>query len=201
MLVVVLAVLVAAAVVFDLQSKVYIEHQLEQRVDANQPGANAHVAIQGFPWLIALAESGRIDKVTVHEDRVSQGDFVLTNVVVTVTGVRIDRHLLLDKHQLQITSIDSGTVTAQMSQDNLDQFLGVPITLGAGTATVTVVGIRVTAKVSVSNGRLRVDTGLIPISVPIPPLPSLPCLAQVTVVPGFLNGSCTFHQIPAAWLQ
>jgi hypothetical protein len=201
LVVVVLAVLLVAVVAVDLGSKVYLEHQLERRVDASQPGANAHFSIQGFPWLIPLLEDGRVNKVTVHEDRVSQNDFVLTNVVLTVTGVRVNRHQLLDNHQLQITAIDSGTLTAQMSQADLDQFLGVPITLGAGTASVTVAGIPVTAKVSVHNGQLEVDTGFIPITVPIPQLPSLPCLAQVTVVPGHLNGSCTFDRIPAAWLQ
>ena len=92
----------------------------------------------------------------------------------------------------------TGTVTAQMSQADLDRWLGVPVTLGAGTASVTVAGLTVTATVTIHDGVVQLDAAGVPVSVPVPTLPVLPCLAQATVVPGHLDLSCTFQQIPAA---
>ncbi len=193
---VVLVLVVLAAV--DIGSRIAMERQLEERIDGYVPNAGAQVTIHGFPWLPKLLARGKVDKITAHANQVSQGSFVLDGVEVTLTGVRIDRHLLLHQRQLDVVSIESGTVTADMSQADLDRLVGVPVTLGAGSAQVTVDGLSVTARVSVSNGQLRVDAAGLPVSVPIPALPFLPCLAQATIVPGHLVASCTFHQIPPA---
>jgi hypothetical protein len=156
------------------------------------------VTIHAFPWLPNLLAQGRVSKITAHANQLTQGDFVLSGVDVTVTGVRVDRHLLLGKHQLNIVSINSGTVTADMTQANLDQLVGQPVTLGSGTAQVTVEGVTVNGTISVDNGVLKFSAHGLPISVPIPSLPLLPCLSNVTIVPGRLVGTCTFNQLPAA---
>jgi hypothetical protein len=194
-IVVVLLVLLAAA---DFGARIALEHQLEQRIDSSVPSAHAKVTIQSFPFLYKLATKGRVDKITAHAAQVSQGPFVLDRVDVTVTGVRIRRSVLLHQRQLEIVSIDTGTVRADMTQATFSNLVGVAVTLGAGTAHVTVAGTSVTGRVSIINGRLQLDSAGPPVSVPIPTLPVLPCLAQVTIIPGHLLGSCTFHQIPAA---
>jgi DUF2993 family protein len=189
-----LAVLVAV----DIATRVAMEHQLEQRIDGYVPNSGASVTIHGFPWLPRLVAGGQVSEITARASQVSQGAFVLNDVVVTVTGVRIDRHLLTEHRQLEIVSIGTGTVTADMTQATFDTLVGAPVVLGAGRAKVTVEGVSVTAQVSVVNGQLQLNAAGLPVSVPIPAIPVLPCLAQVTVVPGHLVASCTFHTIPAA---
>jgi hypothetical protein len=84
-----------------------------------------------------------------------------------------------------------------MTQADFDRLVGAAVTLGNGSAQVTVDGVSVTAQVAIVNGQLRLEAVGLPVSVPIPTLPALPCLEQVQIVPGHLIGSCTFHQIPA----
>jgi hypothetical protein len=196
-----LVVVALLAIVFgalDVGSRVYIEHQLQQRVDTYQPGAVAKVSIHGFPWLATLAESGRVDRITASAGPVGQGSFVLDRVAVTVTGVRVRRSLLLRQRKLQIVSIDTGTATADMTQADLSRLVGMPVTLGAGTVQVTVSGVSVSGQVSIDGGNLRIDAPGLPVSVPIPAFPVLPCLEDVHAIPGHLVGTCTFHTIPPA---
>jgi len=197
-LLILVVVLLGILAALDVATRVAMQHQLEQRIDGYVPNAGASVTIHGFPWLPRLASSGRVKEITARANQVSQGAFVLNDVVVTVTGVRIDRHLLVEHGQLEIVSIGTGTLTADMTQANFDQLVGAPVVLGAGSAQVTVEGVSVTAQVSVVNGQLQLNAAGLPVSVPIPTLPVLPCLAQVKVVPGHLVASCTFHTIPAA---
>jgi hypothetical protein len=197
-LVVVAAVVLAILAGVDIGTRVAMEHQLEQRIDSAVPGAGASVTIHAFPWLPHLISQGRVARITAHANQVGQGPFVLDSVEVAVTNVRIDRHQLLHQRQLEIVSIGTGTVSADMTQAALDTLLGVNVVLGAGTAQVSVEGVTVTGHLSITNGNLRLDAPGLPVSVAIPTLPILPCLAQVTIVPGHLVGSCTFTQIPAA---
>lgn len=194
-LVVLLAVLLSA---IDIGTRIAMQHQLEQQIAVLEPAAGAKVTIHGFPFLVPLIAGGRIDKITAHARQVSQGPFVLDRVDVTVTGVRVNRSLFLHQRQLEIVAINAGTVTADMTQADFDRLVGYPVVLGNGTAQVTIAGVSVTAPVSIANGRLVVAAGRLPISVPVPTLPVLPCLANVVVIPGHLVGSCTFHQVPPA---
>jgi hypothetical protein len=195
---VIVLVLVLVLGALDVASRIGVQHQLEQQVNSYAPGAAAEVRIDSFPFLAKAAASGRIDKITAHAHTVAEGQFVLDRVDVTVTGVRINRSLLLRQRTLEIRSIDTGTVTVDMTQADFSRLIGVPVTLGAGTAQVTVSGVKVTGQVSVVNGRLVLQVPGLPVSVAIPSLPVLPCLAQVVVVPGHLHGSCTFHTVPPA---
>ncbi len=193
--VVLLALLLGAA---DVASRIVVQRQLEQRIDGYVPNGSAQVRIDSFPFLLKVAARGRIDKVTAHARQVSQGDFVLNRVDVTVTGVKINRSRLLHQRKLEIVAIDRGTVNVDMTQADFARLVGVPVIQGAGVAQVTVAGVSVNGRVSVASGRLRLDAAGLPFSVPVPALPVLPCLAQVMIVPGHIVGSCTFHQIPAA---
>jgi hypothetical protein len=197
-LVAVVVVLLIVLVGVDVGTRVAMEHQLAQRADSYAGAKDVSVTIHAFPWLPNLLAQGRVSKITAHANQLTQGNFVLSGVEITVTGVRVDRHLLLNKQQLDIVSIDSGTVTAGMTQANLDQLVGEPVTLGSGTAQVTVGGVTVNGTISVDNGVLRLSAEGIPVSVPIPSLPLLPCLSNVTILPGRLVGTCTFNQIPPA---
>jgi hypothetical protein len=197
-LVLVVALLLCAG---DVVARLVAQRQLERRIDRQVAGANARVRISEFPFVAKLAAGGRIAKITAHLDHAATGDFVLDRVDLSVTAVRVNRNALLRDRRLQIESIDTGTVTAAMSQADFDRLAGVAVTFGDGVARVTTAGVTVTAHVSIVNNRLRIVAAGIPVSVPIPALPVLPCLADVRIVPGHLIATCTFPQVPPALLE
>jgi LmeA-like phospholipid-binding len=196
-LLVLVIVLILLLVGVDVGARIVAEHLLEKRVDSYLTAPTAKITIAGFPFLLPLLTQGRIARITASATGVSHGTFVLDRVSVTVTGVRIDRSQAVDHQQLDIVGIGTGTVNADMTQADFDRLVGAPVTLGNGSAQVVVQGVPVTAQVAIVNGQLRLEAPGLPVSVPIPTLPVLPCLEQVQVVPGHLVGSCTFHQIPA----
>lgn len=195
-LLVAVVVLLLLLVAVDIGARVYSQDQLAKTIDRDVAGAQATVAISGFPFIVHLAADGRVDKITAHLAQASDGAFILNRIVITVTDVRIDRRWFLDHHQLKLHSIGTGTVVADMTQANFDHLVAFPVVLGAGTAQATVAGITVTARASVADNHIELS-GL-PVSIPIPALPVLPCKANVEIVPGNLVASCTFHGIPPA---
>ena len=120
---------------------------------------------------------------------------------MTATGVKLDRTALFNDQRVVVQRIDTGTVTATMTDAALDKVLGgLPVKLTAGGVQLTVAGLTISARVSLVANRLHFDVAQIPVSLPIPTLPLLPCAANAVASPGRLEISCTFHQIPAALL-
>jgi hypothetical protein len=192
---VILALLLSAG---DVGARLYTQRQLERRIDDNIAGAQARVRISGFPFLWSVLVNGRINKFTAHLAQAQQEEFVLDRVDFVVTGVRINRSKLVNGRQLEVVGIDTGTVTADMNQADFDRLVGLDITLGDGVAHVA--GGTVGGTIEIVNNRLNITNGNKPISIPIPPLPMLPCIGRVTIVPGHLHTSCTFDQVPSALL-
>jgi hypothetical protein len=195
----ILAVLLGAV---DIEARVYAQRQLERRIQAKVPGATANVNISSFPFLGRLAVSGTVPKIRAHVTSVASGPFSFDSITLVVTGVRLNRNMLLKKHQVQLDGIDTGAVTADMSESELDRALGgVPVKLGDGVVTLTVAGVTLTARVAVVNNQLVVQAPGFPAAITIPKLPVLPCSANAVVTPKRVRLSCTFHQIPAALLN
>jgi hypothetical protein len=182
----------------DVAARLYTQRQLERRIDDNVPGAQAKVRIAGFPFLWSALVNGRMNTFTAHLAQARQEDFVLDRVDIVATGVRINRSKLLHDRQLEVDRVDTGTVTADMNQADLDRLVGLDVTLGDGVAHIA--GGTVGGAIEIVNNRLNITNGSKPISIPIPPLPMLPCVGRVTIVPGHLHTSCIFHQVPAALL-
>jgi hypothetical protein len=189
-------IVLALLIVADIGARLYSQHQLAQRIDDAQPGAHARVQISGFPFLGKLMASGRVDKITAHLDHAGQGQFVLDTVDITVVGARINRNNFVRNRRLEIDRITTGAVVATMSQADFDRLVGLPVVFDQGSAHAVVAGVTVTARVAIVNNRL-VASGL-PVSIPVPSLPVLPCAATVTIVPGHLRASCIFQQVPPA---
>lgn len=195
-------VLVAILSVGDVSSRVYAQNQLQSRVDANVPDANAKVHISGFPFLGKLVFSGKVDKITAHLEHATEGLFTFDGIDLSVSGVKLSRSQLFRDRRVRVQSISSGTVKATMSQAAFDRLIGgLPVVLGDGTLQLRMGGSTVTARVSIVNNQLRLQGPALPSVIPIPKLPVLPCAASVTVVPGRLIMACTFHEVPSALLQ
>jgi hypothetical protein len=164
-----------------------------------------HVSISSFPFVGRLAAFGRVSRIQARATNVSSGNYTFDSVVATVHGVKIDRTALLRHQQVQVTSIDTGTVNADMTEAEVDKAIdsaipGAHVKIGAGSAQATVSGVTVTAHVTVVNGQLHVTAPGVSVDVPVPQLALLPCVASATLVTGHLQLACTIHEVPAALL-
>jgi hypothetical protein len=195
--VVVLAVLLGFG---DVEARRYAESRVEQRINERQPGAASTVHVASFPFVPRLALFGRVEKISARVHNVSLDRFNLDEVDLTVSGVRLNRNQLVHG-TVAVESIRTGTVRAVMSEQTVDQVLQLPVTFGDGTVELSAGGVTLSATVTVVDNQLRFGVAGRQVSVTIPELPVLPCVAGVVVEPGRLVLSCTFHQVPAALLQ
>jgi hypothetical protein len=195
-------ILVVILIVGDVTARVYAQNQLRDRINANVPNANATAHITGFPFLGKLAFTGKINKISAHVEHASEGRFTFDGIDLVVKDVKLDRGQLFRNRRVKVVSISSGNVKADMSQADFDRLVGgFPVVLGSGTVQVTEGGATVTARVSVVNNQIHIDGGGLPAVIPVPKLPVLPCVASVTVIPGHLIVTCTFHEVPSALLR
>jgi hypothetical protein len=157
------------------------------------------VKISSFPFVGRLITSGTVRKIRAHVVNVISGRFTFDTVDVAVTGVRLDRTALFHDQRIQVLRIDSGTVTADMTEAAIDKALGgLPVTLGNGSVQLTVRGISVVGTLSVVDNQLHLDVAGAPVNVAIPKLPLLPCAGSAVVTPGHLRVTCRLSGIPPA---
>jgi len=186
----------------DVAARVYAQNQLQDRIDANVPNANAKAHISGLPFLGKLVFTGKVDKITAHVDHATEGQFTFDGIDLSVSGVKLSRSQLFRNRRVRVQSIGTGTVKADMSQVDFDRLIGgLPVVLGDGTLQLTEGGTTVSGRVTVVNNQLRLEDKGLPSVIPIPKLPVLPCATSVTVIPGHLIMACTFHEVPSALLQ
>ncbi len=198
---VLLILLVAVLGVGDVEARIFAQHQLEQRIDSRVTSAGAHVSISSFPFLGRLVTSGTVQKITAHVVQVRSGLFTFDSIDVTVTGVKLDRHGLLNDQRVVVKGIDRGTIVGDMSQAAVDHALsGLPVKLGDGVAQLTVAGVTVTTQVSIVHNVLHFNAAGIPATLALPTLPLLPCPLDATVTPGRLRLTCIVTKIPSVFL-
>ncbi|HEX9548245.1 MAG TPA: hypothetical protein VF942_12970, partial [Acidimicrobiales bacterium] len=118
----------------DVAARVYAQNQLQDRIDANVPNANAKAHISGLPFLGKLVFTGKVDKITAHVEHATEGQFTFDGIDLSVSGVKLSRSQLLRDRRVRVQSIDTGTVKADMSQVDFDRLIGgLPVVLGDGT--------------------------------------------------------------------
>jgi hypothetical protein len=202
---VIAAVLVALLIFGDVEARHYAEHQVAHVIGTHEPGATAKVRIKSFPFVGRLAVSRQVQQVTadVHNVPVATaaGNFKLDEVDLTLKGVKVDLGPLVAGSNDAVKSIRSGSVRAVMSEQALAGLVKLPVTLGSGSAQVTVAGVKVNASASVTNNVLHLVAGPTTVMVKLPAIPVLPCAPNVAIVPGDLILSCTFNTVPAAFLK
>jgi hypothetical protein len=198
--VLVLASLAVLLGVGDVIARRYAENRIEEQIDNRDAGATSSVHISSFPFVARLLIFGRVEKISAHVRHVNVDSFTLDQVDLTVTGVKLDRNQLFHRNVV-VKSIRTGTVAAVLSEQTVDQVLHLPVTFGDGAVHLSVAGVTVGVSVAVADNELRLSAAGQELTIPIPELPILPCVAGVTVEPGRLILSCTFHRVPTALLQ
>jgi hypothetical protein len=187
----------------DVGAKVWSEQRLQHEVRTRTANVGAiDVHISSFPFVGRLLVSQEVSSITAHASAVAAGPLTLTSVDVALHGVDIDRSRLLDKRQVVLTAIHSGTVTADITASALSSALGVGVALTKGALSVTALGKRVPIQVSVRNNLLSFKVAGISIpTLTIPRTDLVPCIANVQVTAAHVRLSCTIHEVPKALLH
>jgi len=135
--------------------------------------------------------------LTAHVTGVTADGLEFDTVDVQVDDLKIDRSQLLHG-QVVIQSIREAVIDATISAASLDRAVGLSLTLGAGTIGVGGL-VAVPAHLAISGDRITVTllagAGF---TFTVPKLSLLPCVGQATIVPGFIDLSCTTTTIPPA---
>jgi hypothetical protein len=174
------------------------ESQLAERVEAAvAPSGDTSARISSFPFLPRLLASGDVSRITVASADVTVEELTLARVAVDLHDVTLDRDRLVSERKVVLESLGRGTAEAVITQEQLSDRLGVPVTLESGQARVRVGGQTVTARATVSDNTLRLSvSGFSVPSLRIPRLPLLPCVADAEILPGRIRLTCTVDAIP-----
>ena len=182
----------------DLAGRSVAESQLEDRVAlAATADGPTSARISSFPFLGRLLLSGEVSRIEVAALGVTVESLTFARLAVDLDDVTLDRDRLLSERKVVLTDLRRGTAEAEVTQEELSDRLGVPVTLEGGRARVRVGGQTVTATASVSNNTLRLSVS--GVSVPglrIPKLPLVPCVADAVILPGRVRLTCSVDQIP-----
>lgn len=174
------------------------EQQLRDRVAAAaKPAGPTSARIESFPFLGRLLTSGDVSRLEVSAADVTVQGLTLARVSVDLRDVTFDRSRMLSDRKVVLKSLGHGTAEADVTQAQLSERLGVPITLAPGRVQVRVAGQLVTARASVSENALHVTVvGLSLPGLAIPKLPLVPCVADAVILAGRIRMTCSVDQIP-----
>jgi hypothetical protein len=199
-LLVVLGLLLGA----DFAARHVAEDQIADVVHARVAAAGPTSAdISSFPFVGRLLAAGHVSRLTVRQQDVNAGPLRFAVITVDLHGVRVDRGRLLRRREVELTGIDQGTVTAELTQEAASGLLGARVLFARGRATANVAGIEVAVKASVEKGALvlRADGSDRELRLPIPDVPLLPCVDRVELEAGRAVLACTVHDVPPELLR
>ncbi len=183
----------------DVTARSVAESQLRDRVElAAKPEGSTSAHISSFPFLGRLLTTGHVSRIRVAAAGVTVEGLTFARVAVDLHDVTLDRDRLLSERKIVLTDLQRGTAEAEVTQEQLSERLGVPVTLEAGRARVRVAGQTVTATASVTDNTLRLSVS--GFSVPplrIPKLPLVPCVADARIMPGRIRLTCSVDKVPA----
>jgi hypothetical protein len=185
----------------DAGAKEWSESQIETRARAELPeGTKVSANIDALPFLPPLFAAGRVSQVEGHFKNLRAGVLTFSSVDITLHGVRVNRGKLVNDRKVELTDIDSGTVSMELDVRELTRRLGVPVAARNGELKITAAGVTATARVSVRDNALLFDVAGVTRSIPIPKTRLLPCATSATVLADRVRLTCRVEQIPPALL-
>jgi len=200
LVVVALIVLLVGA---DFATRAVAATELRDRARQRVQGARDSSASVGtFPFLARLLVAGSIARVHVKVKPVATTRITFDFVDIDLRDVHVDRNRVLRDRSVQLTGLGSGTVTAEVSQEEISRLAHVTVTFSPGRPAVTIGGLQASAPVGVTRGQLTIGAGRAALHVTIPRGPLMACDATSVVVrQGVLDLSCTIHDVPPELLR
>lgn len=201
-LVVVLAILTGV----DLVARTIAEQQVADQVKSELP-ANSHVSasIPTFPFVPRLVFWGSVPKVKVTATDIAGKPLSVARVEVSVSGVEINRHSLVNHRRVDLVAVDNGTVAADVTQNALSDVLHIPVQIGNGRVTVVISGQTLTVVPTIDKNNKHLI--LTPVgggqvqTVGLGQTNLIPCAGKVQVEESKLRLSCAFDHIPDAFVR
>ena len=200
-----LAILVILGAGADLATRKVAEGQIAEHVEARSgPDASAHARIRSFPFLARLLLAGDVEGVDLRVDRSLAGPLTVTSVEIDLHGVHVDRNRLLAGRKVDITAIDSGTMTMTLDGAALTDLARQELRIGGRRLEARVAGQAVTVTPSLeAGGQLALGASPLPVvRVRLPRSGLIPCDAtSVRATGGRLVLTCPFHHVPPVLLR
>lgn len=196
---VVLTLLVGALIGADVSAKAFAQTKLQERARQSLPGAEVSARIRSFPFLPRLLLNGRVSEIDFSVSGIEAGGLNLSTVDLELSGVELDRDLLLKERRAELVGISQGVVAVELTAAQLSDAIRLPVRVAAGQVSVSVAGRYVEATLTGSVSSIIVTVGgRAPLVVPVPRADLVPCLADVTVLSGRIRASCAIDKIPPA---
>lgn len=191
-----LIVLLVIGVGIELAAPPLVESRMEQRVQDNTEGVvTVNADIDSFPMITRLLATEEIRRATIDVDEIAEQDLPLAAVSLTLEDVVVDRDRL-SRGDLQVRSIRTGRLRAEISEQRLSEVLDVPVQIEGGTLRVESQDRTADFDLQFSAGRVRLDIpgvggvgGAFDTSV-------LPCRPEATVFDDRIVLDCTFDSVP-----
>jgi hypothetical protein len=201
-----LVVLLAILTGVDLIARNIAEQQVVDQVKSQLPaGSHVTASIPAFPFVPRVVFWGSVPKVKVTARDIAGKPLNIAEVDVSVTGVEINRHSLLNHRRVDLVAIDTGTVGADVTQNALSDVLHIPVQIGNGRVTVVVSGQTLTVVPTVDKNHNLVLTPVgsaVPVrTIGLGQANLVPCAAKVQVEDTKVRVSCTFDHIPDAFVR
>ena len=198
-LLIAVAILVVVLVIGDFVAKAYATGQLRDRAKRAARGATSSSAsISSFPFTARLLIAGQVQEARVRVGPVVAGRVTFASVSVDLNDVHVDRNKLINDRKVRLTSIGSGTVTAEITDAELSRLAGVQLSSTPGQIRVRARGTEVTGQVSATGGNLLIEgEGGAALHLRVPRAPLFPCDATKAVPEqGKIVVSCTIDRVP-----
>ena len=199
-LAVLLAVLAVAGAVVDQRIREEAEKEAGRRLAKELPiEGTPIVAIDSFPFVFKVLLDGSVDQLQVSMRSLESSGVRVDEAKLTIDGLVLDRDQLLDTQKLVVTDIDTATIDAWVTGDDISKIAKVPVKIEGGDVSVTYRGKTYTgtAKVSKHAVLVLVD-GVPPILTPLPSTDLIPCEPDLDVDGDRIHVSCTVDALPPA---
>lgn len=203
----VLVVLVAlAAVVFvggavlDQRARVEAEKEAGRRLAKALPiEGTPTVSIDSFPFVLKVLMDGSVDRLQVSMRSLEQQGVRVDEARLTIDGLVLNQDRLIDEYELEVVDIDTATVEAWVTGEDISTVAKVPVTISDGGVSVTYKGKTYsgTAKVSKHAVLVMVD-GMPPLLSPLPSHDLIPCEPALDIDGERIHVQCTVDALPPA---
>ncbi len=172
------------------------EARIEARVRARvRSAAGVSADIESFPMVTTLLLTENVRNLAVSLAEVAGERVTISRVNFALEGVELDRQALA-RREVEVRSVDSGVITAEVTQGDLSEALGVDVELRPDAVSLSVDGASVEADVDVSGRSVQLAGAGRQLAVTIPQ-DLMPCEPEGNVEPGRVVLSCTIDEVPS----
>jgi hypothetical protein len=199
-LIALLAIVVVGGSVLDQRIRVEAEKEAGRRLEKELPiEGTPIVSIDSFPFVLKVLMDGSVDQLQVSMRSLEQQGVRVDEARLTIDGLVLDQDKLLDEHKLEVTDIESATIEAWVTGEDISTVAKVPVEISDGQVSATYKGKRYTGTAKVSKHAVLVMVeGMPPLLSPLPSYDFIPCEPDLDIDGDRIHVQCTVDELPPA---